>query len=54
MNGILIVLDDDGMIGAIYANSAHTRVAVRDYANHRECEGWKRRLSACRIRDCLL
>lgn len=34
MNRILIVLDEDGTIGAIYASSADTQVAVLDYAKH--------------------
>jgi hypothetical protein len=34
MNRILIVLDDDGTIGAIYASSADTQVAILDCAKH--------------------
>jgi len=34
MNRILIVLDEDGTIGALYASDADTQVAILDYAKH--------------------
>ena len=39
MNRILIVLDDDGTIGAIYGSSADTQVGILDYAKHPDVRG---------------